>query len=259
MKRTPRVLTLSELTYLILKFLNTSTNIYYRFKAPDYNKLILDLTILNSDFEYQYDFDNNVFIVNTTKEELYRTPDNTKLDDFLDINYTPKKIISSVQSKQPKQSELDQIRKFISRFQEYLESCENQRLSCISQNQQEIDKLNFDKRLVDSIKKSGRITDYGYQKINLSFNDKFLDLDKVTLNLYVLDDVCELEVIIDNKIIDTKNFGEINIDFIKEFYNKKYTSLTNYYQNKIQLCNLYQEKIINSRNAIQTNFLEFLI
>ena len=209
------------------------------------------MTILTSDFEYDFDFENNVFIINSKHDELHKN--SHKLDEFLNSKYKASKVIDSVED------DTKQIKKFFQKFQEYLESCENQRLSCIAQNQQEIDKLNLNKRLVDSIKKSGRITDYGYQKINLSFNDKFLDLDNVTLNLYVLDDVCELEIIIDNKIIDTKNFGEINIDFIKEFYNKKYISLTNYYQNKIDLCNLYQDKINNSRNAIQTNFSEFLI
>ena len=91
-----------------------------------------------------------------------------------------------------------------------------------------------------------------------------MNLNNVIINLYVLDDICELEIIKDNKKIAIKDFSissvsSVSVDYVKDLFNKKYISLTNYYQNKIDLCNLFQDKINNSRNAIQTNFSEFLI
>lgn len=156
MKTTLRILTLGDLTHLLFKFNNTKQSLYYNFKSPDYNKLKLEFTILTSDFSYDFDFENNVFLIDPKHEELYKN--NQKLDEFFNSKYKADKVIDSVEA------DTKQIKRFFQRFQEYLESCENQRLSCIAQNQQEIDKLNFNKRLVDSIKSSGRITDYGYQK-----------------------------------------------------------------------------------------------
>lgn len=88
-----------------------------------------------------------------------------------------------------------------------------------------------------------------------------MNLNNVIINLYVLDDICELEIIKDNKKIAIKDFSisSVSVDYVKDLFNKKYISLTNYYQNKMDLCNLFQDKINNSRNAIQTNFSEFLI
>lgn len=88
-----------------------------------------------------------------------------------------------------------------------------------------------------------------------------MNLNNVIINLYVLDDICELEIIKDDKKITIKDFSisSVSVDYVKDLFNKKYISLTNYYQNKIDLCNLFQDKINNSRNAIQTNFSEFLI
>lgn len=253
MKRTLNVLSLNDLIQLLHKFNNTKERLYYRFREPDYNKLKLELTILTSDFEYDFDFENNVFIINSKHDELNKN--SHKLDEFLNSKYKASKVIDSVED------DTKQIKKFFQRFQEYLGYCENHRLNIIEETKIQIYELDSQKRLVNSIKSLGRITDYGYQKINLFYNDNFLNLNNVIINLYVLDDICELEIIKDNKKIAIKDFSisSVSVDYVKDLFNKKYISLTNYYQNKIDLCNLFQDKINNSRNAIQTNFSEFLI
>lgn len=251
-----RILSLNNLIQLLYKFNNTKERLYYRFREPDYNKLKLDFTILTSDFEYDFDFENNVFIINSKHDELHKN--SHKLDEFLNSKYKASKVIDSVED------DTKQIKKFFQRFQEYLGYCENHRLNIIEETKIQIDELDAQKRLVNSIKSLGRITDYGYQKINLFYNDNFLNLNNVIINLYVLDDICELEIIKDDKKIAIKDFSissvsSVSVDYVKDLFNKKYISLTNYYQNKIDLCNLFQDKINNSRNAIQTNFSEFLI
>lgn len=253
MKRTLNVLSLNDLIQLLYKFNNTKERVYYRFREPDYNKLKLELTILTSDFEYDFDFENNVFIINSKHDELHKN--SHKLDEFLNSKYKASKVIDSVED------DTKQIKKFFQRFQEYLGYCENHRLNIIEETKIQINELDAQKRLVNSIKSLGRITDYGYQKINLFYNDNFLNLNNVIINLYVLDDICELEIIKDDKKIAIKDFSisSVSVDCVKDLFNKKYISLTNYYQNKIDLCNLFQDKINNSRNAIQTNFSEFLI
>jgi hypothetical protein len=254
MKRTLNVLSLNDLIQLLYKFNNTKERLYYRFREPDYNKLKLEFTILTSDFEYDFDFENNVFIINSKHDELHKN--SHKLDEFLNSKYKASKVIDSVED------DTKQIKKFFQRFQEYLGYCENHRLNIIEETKIQINELDAQKRLVNSIKSLGRITDYGYQKINLFYNDNFLNLNNVIINLYVLDDICELEIIKDDKKIAIKDFSISSVsvvDYVKDLFNKKYISLTNYYQNKIDLCNLFQDKINNSRNAIQTNFLEFLI
>lgn len=256
MKRTLNVLSLNDLIQLLYKFNNTKERLYYRFREPDYNKLKLEFTILTSDFEYDFDFENNVFIINSKHDELHKN--SHKLDEFLNSKYKASKVIDSVED------DTKQIKKFFQRFQEYLGYCENHRLNIIEETKIQINELDAQKRLVNSIKSLGRITDYGYQKINLFYNDNFLNLNNVIINLYVLDDICELEIIKDNKKIAIKDFSissvsSVSVDYVKDLFNKKYISLTNYYQNKIDLCNLFQDKINNSRNAIQTNFSEFLI
>lgn len=253
MKRTLNVLSLNDLIQLLYKFNNTKERLYYRFREPDYNKLKLEFTILTSDFEYDFDFENNVFIINSKHDELHKN--SHKLDEFLNSKYKASKVIDSVED------DTKQIKKFFQRFQEYLGYCENHRLNIIEETKIQINELDAQKRLVNSIKSLGRITDYRYQKINLFYNDNFLNLNNVIINLYVLDDICELEIIKDNKKITIKDFSisSASVDYVKDLFNKKYISLTNYYQNKIDLCNLFQDKINNSRNAIQTNFSEFLI
>lgn len=256
MKRTLNVLSLNDLIQLLYKFNNTKERLYYRFREPDYNKLKLEFTILTSDFEYDFDFENNVFIINSKHDELHKN--SHKLDEFLNSKYKASKVIDSVEN------DIKQIKKFFQRFQECLGYCENHRLNIIEETKIQINELDAQKRLVNSIKSLGRITDYGYQKINLFYNDNFLNLNDVIINLYVLDDICELEIIKDNKKIAIKDFSissvsSVSVDYVKDLFNKKYISLTNYYQNKIDLCNLFQDKINNSRNAIQTNFSEFLI
>lgn len=257
MKRTLNVLSLNDLIQLLYKFNNTKERLYYRFREPDYNKLKLELTILTSDFEYDFeydfDFENNVFIINSKHDELHKN--SHKLDEFLNSKYKASKVIDSVED------DTKQIKKFFQRFQEYLGYCENHRLNIIEETKIHIDELDAQKRLVNSIKSLGRITDYEYQKINLFYNNNFLNLNNVIINLYVLDDICELEIIKDNKKIAIKDFSisSVSVDYVKDLFNKKYISLTNYYQNKIDLCNLFQDKINNSRNAILNNFSEFLI
>lgn len=253
MKRTLNVLSLNDLIQLLYKFNNTKERLYYRFRELDYNKLKLELTILTSDFEYDFDFENNVFIINSKHDELHKN--SHKLDEFLNSKYKASKVIDSVED------DTKEIKKFFQRFQEYLGYCENHRLNIIEETKIKIDELDAQKRLVNSIKSLGRITNYEYQKINLFYNDNFLNLNNVIINLYVLDDICELEIIKDNKKIAIKDFSisSVSVDYVKDLFNKKYISLTNYYQNKIDLCNLFQDKINNSRNAIQTNFSEFLI
>ena len=253
MKRTLNVLSLNDLIQLLYKFNNTKERLYYRFREPNYNKLKLELTILTSDFEYDFDFENNVFIINSKHDELHKN--SHKLDEFLNSKYKASKVIDSVED------DTKQIKKFFQRFQEYLGYCENHRLNIIEETKIQINELDAQKRLVNSIKSLGRITDYGYQKINLFYNGNFLNLNNVIINLYVLDDICELEIIKDDKKIAIKDFSisSVTVDYVKDLFNKKYISLTNYYQNKIDLCNLFQDKINNSRNAIQTNFSEFLI
>lgn len=253
MKRTLNVLSLNDLIQLLYKINNTKERLYYRFREPDYNKLKLEFTILTLDFEYDFDFENNVFIINSKHDELHKN--SHKLDEFLNSKYKASKVIDSVED------DTKQIKKFFQRFQEYLGYCENHRLNIIEETKIQINELDAQKRLVNSIKSLGRITDYGYQKINLFYNDNFLNLNNVIINLYVLDDICELEIIKDNKKIAIKDFSisSVSVDYVKDLFNKKYISLTNYYQNKIDLCNLFQDKINNSRNTIQTNFSEFLI
>lgn len=256
MKRTLNVLSLNDLIQLLYKFNNTKERLYYRFREPDYNKLKLELTILTSDFEYDFDFENNVFIINSKHDELHKN--SHKLDEFLNSKYKASKVIDSVED------DTKQIKNFFQRFQEYLGYCENHRLNIIEESKIQINELEAEKLLVNSIKSLGRITDYGYQKINLFYNNNFLNLNNVIVNLYVLDDICELEIIKDNKKIAIKDFSissvsSVTVDYVKDLFNKKYILLTNYYQNKIDLCNLFQDKINNSRNAIQTNFSEFLI
>lgn len=251
-----RILSLNDLIQLLYKFNNTKERLYYRFREPDYNKLKLEFTILTSDFEYDFDFENNVFIINSKHDELHKN--SHKLDEFLNSKYKASKVIDSVED------DTKQIKKFFQRFQEYLGYCENHRLNIIEETKIQINELDAQKRLVNSIKSLGRITDYGYQKINLFYNDNFSNLNNVIINLYVLDDICELEIIKDDKKIAIKDFSissvsSVSVDYVKDLFNKKYISLTNYYQNKIDLCNLFQDKINNSRNAIQTNFSEFLI